>query len=477
MHSLLEFLSTQEEQFRKPRLASLYSDFRLQRATNPHGYAANLSAWETGLAHAAWAGLLPGGHDTLLLTTGEALLRALETKEWGRPLALAPVIDEAISQGRMISVESFIKSPTSIYHRSWFILPWRLLSWSTYRIGLESPFSTSGTLQNERYVLVKNVEKAAVKVKAAIACHQSRVDRVLSIQEFRKEVEIALGITSGLTNDDFRILLVHLSRDMKCLSYDSQVVKIGYGGDNVVSEITQEDINIVSLKSLIANLSKQLEVLSPKINELDQKARAAVSNKNRVVAMASLRSKKLYETVFFRRSETLAQLEAVYRKIEEAVDQVEAIRVMQTSSQVLQALNSEVGGTERVEDVLEDLRRNMAQVNEVSDILNEAAQAGSVVDESNIDDELEALEREDQAKSHRTSATETKEKLEHLERTLTPSSDHITAKSEVRHEASSGQDAMNDSTRALKRLSLDMGDIGTVATSQEALNETEALTY
>ena len=254
-------------------------------------------------------------------------------------------------------------------------------------------------------------------------------------------------------------------------------MKIGYGGDNVVSEITQEDINIVSLKSLIANLSKQLEVLSPKINELDQKARAAVSNKNRVVAMASLRSKKLYETVFFRRSETLAQLEAVYRKIEEAVDQVEAIRVMQTSSQVLQALNSEVGGTERVEDVLEDLRRNMAQVNEVSDILNEAAQAGSVVDESNIDDELEALEREDQAKSHRTSATETKEKLEHLERTLTPSSDHITAKSEVRHEASSGQDAMNDSTRALKRLSLDMGDIGTVATSQEALNETEALTY
>ena len=70
----------------------MYSDFRLQRVTNPDGYAANIVAWETALAHAVEAGKVPGSHDILSLESGPELLRALETKEWGRPLALGAVI-------------------------------------------------------------------------------------------------------------------------------------------------------------------------------------------------------------------------------------------------------------------------------------------------------------------------------------------------------------------------------------------------
>ena len=47
------------------------------------------------LSKATRAGLIPSsshGHDTLSLRTGEDLLQALETKEWGRPLALGTVI-------------------------------------------------------------------------------------------------------------------------------------------------------------------------------------------------------------------------------------------------------------------------------------------------------------------------------------------------------------------------------------------------
>ena len=76
----------------RQRLASLYSDFRLQRSTNPDAYAANLSAWNTGLAHAAQASLIPGGTDVLSLRTGEALLKALELRDLGRPLALGAVV-------------------------------------------------------------------------------------------------------------------------------------------------------------------------------------------------------------------------------------------------------------------------------------------------------------------------------------------------------------------------------------------------
>jgi charged multivesicular body protein 7 len=80
---------------KRARLPSLYSDFTLQRHTNPDGYAANVAAWERALQKAAKAGLIPTPgdmHDTLSIRTGEDLLRSLETKEWGRPLALERVI-------------------------------------------------------------------------------------------------------------------------------------------------------------------------------------------------------------------------------------------------------------------------------------------------------------------------------------------------------------------------------------------------
>lgn len=76
-------------------MPSLYADFTLQRHSNPDGYAANTLVWINALSKAAQAGLVPadgGDHDTLSLRTGDALLQSLETKEWGRPLALGPVI-------------------------------------------------------------------------------------------------------------------------------------------------------------------------------------------------------------------------------------------------------------------------------------------------------------------------------------------------------------------------------------------------
>lgn len=76
----------------RARIPSLYSDFRLQRTANPDGYSANIAAWETGLSHALQEGLIPEGKDVLSLRTGDAVLQALDTREWGKPLALAAVI-------------------------------------------------------------------------------------------------------------------------------------------------------------------------------------------------------------------------------------------------------------------------------------------------------------------------------------------------------------------------------------------------
>jgi charged multivesicular body protein 7 len=94
------------------RLPSLYSDFTLQKKTNPEGYAVNIAAWEQALNRAAKRGYTSSrgvrvrsgsigspknteGNkkktDHLILRTDESLLRDLELPEWGRPVALGAV--------------------------------------------------------------------------------------------------------------------------------------------------------------------------------------------------------------------------------------------------------------------------------------------------------------------------------------------------------------------------------------------------
>lgn len=107
-------------------MPSLYSDFTLQKKTNPDGYAVNVAAWEQALNRAAKRGYTSSRGvrvrsgsvtsqknnartrkktDHLILRTDESLLRDLELPEWGRPVALGAVFvrdcfgDEIDTQG------------------------------------------------------------------------------------------------------------------------------------------------------------------------------------------------------------------------------------------------------------------------------------------------------------------------------------------------------------------------------------------
>jgi charged multivesicular body protein 7 len=145
---------------------------------------------------------------------------------------------------------------------------------------------------------------------------------------------------------------------------------------------------------------------------LNTNAKASLNNKNRVSALSALKSKKIAEHNLKQRSDTLNQLEEVYHKIEQAADQVDIVRVMQASTNVLRSLHAQTGGVETVENVVDNLREEMSKVDEVGTIINEA---GPVVDEGEIDDELEALEKQEAREKEEKEAEETRERLTQLD--------------------------------------------------------------
>lgn len=183
--------------------------------------------------------------------------------------------------------------------------------------------------------------------------------------------------------------------------------------------------------------------LEAKIVDLNNAAKVSLNRKNRVSALSALRSKKLVEQNLKQRTDTLAQLEEIYTKIEQAADQVEIVRVMEASTGVLRGLHAQIGGVEKVEDVVEELREEMSKVDEVGNILNEA---GPVIDESEIDEELEALENQERQAKEEKEAEETRRKLAELD-SIQQAAKEATRKAEAE------QDTASDLAESIGKLS------------------------
>ncbi|CAK3932364.1 snf7 family [Lecanosticta acicola] len=442
---LLEFLRTHEEAFRsRSRLASLYSDFRYQRNTNPDGYVANSSAWLRALSNAAKEGLIPSqsatGSDRLLLSTGEELVRDLQTQEYGRPLALGAVVQDAVKSGRLVNMKEFLEKEGSIYHKggiaSWIPGPGDVVRWGLRQVGLLGE-GREDQLVKGQWVIVANVEAAAKMVtEQASKIATSNTTRVFSKDLFNSRFASTVGVDS-LTQNDLNVLLRHLQRDRAAIAYSpaSGTVKFKADAEAQPSPISEEDVSIASLRTLISDLEPQIDQLTARISQLDIIARTAVSKKQLSAAKTALRQRKLADTKLQQRTSTLAQLEDVYAKIEQAADQVEIVRVMEMSGQTLKNLNKQTGGVERVQDVMEGLREEMMNVDEIRTAINEVS-AGEV-DEVEVEDELEALEKverekieaqekedrekreaeekEDREKKEAEEAEQTRKRLEELE--------------------------------------------------------------
>ncbi|KAI1497876.1 Snf7-domain-containing protein [Biscogniauxia marginata] len=441
MSELLDYLVQNDQNFRRARLPALYSDFRSQRTLNPDGYTANVSAWKQGLAHAALAGRAPSAsksptHNHLLLEPdGDAFLRALESKQFGRPLALGTALQDALAAGELLPLSQFLAARQSIYtskssttsFASWASIPFAVLGWGLRQIGLVAGGGGGAgedTIPRGQFVVLQNLEIAGKAFVDTAADRTSPFERTFSKTQFRRTFEGSLLEGRRLSEMDLEVLVKFLSHDKGILVTDGNTIKIRNPEDADV--ITEEDSAIASLKELTEDLAQQTEVLSRRVDELGLAAQDAVRRKNRVAALAALRSKKRAEAHLATRHATLSQLEDVATKMQQAADNVQLVRVMRSSTAALRGLNARVGGAEKVEEVLDGLREQMGEVDEVGNIIAEVGAGAGVVDEVEVDDEFEAMLAEERNKEEEAErikeaqqekeAEETRRKLAELEK-------------------------------------------------------------
>ncbi|KAH8709538.1 Uncharacterized protein HC256_009457 [Beauveria bassiana] len=412
MGELAEFLAQNDAAFRRARLPALYADFRPQRTLNPDGYSANVTAWRHALSLLARRGLLSQGTNTniLILNLEESLLRKLESRQFGQPLALGTVVRESIAASVMFPVQTFLQAQQSVFQKSWSGVPWAIMGWTLRQMGLVDPARGDDRLPKGQYVLLENVEAATKQFSDIMAEHTSKFDRVFTKSQFYNTFASDLIDSQRLSEADMNVLLCYLSRDKGLIEYDGRIVRVKGVGDQ--SGITEDDKAIASLKEVTLKVKHQADLLSARIDELELDAKKALARKNKVSALAALRQKKAAEQTLSTRYATLNQLEETANKIEQAADNVAVVRALEASSGVLRSLNAQIGTPDKVDTVMDELRERVADTEELAALLAEST--GAPVDEGEIDDELAEMEREARDKEEEKQAESAKHEIESL---------------------------------------------------------------
>jgi charged multivesicular body protein 7 len=321
------------------------------------------------------------------------------------------VFHDAVQKKEMVPLKDFLTSKESIYKTSWIPSPWKVLQWGLRQAGVIGHPRAPDKLGVGNFVVLKNVEVAADEILKKMKEHTSTADRVLSKADFLARFSTILNPASPLTTNDLNILLVHLARDKQAISYNAQTIKFKPEHQAEPEPITQDDEAIANLRDTLANINAQIPPLMEKITIADSAAREAVKAKQMVRAKAALRSKKLAETSLAQRSDVAHQLESVYTQLQSAADQVGIVEAMRAGADALKSLNEKVGGAEGVQGVVDAVNEQMATTEEITNIINETDQP---LDEAEIDDEFEAMERAEREKVEREEAEKTRARLAEL---------------------------------------------------------------
>jgi charged multivesicular body protein 7 len=97
-------------------------------------------------------------NDRFVLKTGEELSRSLQTQEFGRPLALGAVLQDAVERKELVPLAEFLNAKKSIYAKTWIPTPWQAVSWGLKQLGVMGGESVEDKLVAGNFVVMANVE-------------------------------------------------------------------------------------------------------------------------------------------------------------------------------------------------------------------------------------------------------------------------------------------------------------------------------
>lgn len=155
-------------------------------------------------------------------------------------------------------------------------------------------------------------------------------------------------------------------------------------------KITAQDKAIFQLKRQRDNLKQYLKRINVVVDRQTTLAKQAVLEGKMDKAKVYLRLKKQQQSIIQSTYDQLANLELLIGTIEFKLIEKDVVYGLSQGNEVLKKLNSEMS-VDKIDRVMDDLEEERLKVDEVLDMLGLSL---TNAEEHDVDDELEALERE-----------------------------------------------------------------------------------
>ncbi|KAJ1642748.1 ESCRT-III subunit protein snf7 [Coemansia erecta] len=168
-------------------------------------------------------------------------------------------------------------------------------------------------------------------------------------------------------------------------------MKLFFGG-NKANKATPKEA-VVSLRENIAMLEKREAHLQSKMENEEKIARANVT-KNKRVALAALKRKKILQEQLDKMMGSRMTIETQVMAIEAANINMETFTAMKLGTEAMKNIHKKLD-IDKVEDTLDDMEEQMELANGVSEAISQPKLFGAELDEDELNAELEGLEQEE----------------------------------------------------------------------------------
>ncbi|KIX94898.1 uncharacterized protein Z520_09207 [Fonsecaea multimorphosa CBS 102226] len=163
------------------------------------------------------------------------------------------------------------------------------------------------------------------------------------------------------------------------------------GNSQSAHKISAQDRAILDMKNQrdkLRQYQKRITVITTRETEI---AKECLAKGDKARALLALRRKKYQESLLSKTDAQLEQLEKLTSSVEFALVQKDVLFGLQQGTQVLNMIHKEMGGLEGVEKMMGETEEARRYQQEISEAL---AGQMSNEDEDEVEDELEAMERE-----------------------------------------------------------------------------------
>ncbi|KAK0660744.1 Charged multivesicular body protein 6-A [Lasiodiplodia hormozganensis] len=163
------------------------------------------------------------------------------------------------------------------------------------------------------------------------------------------------------------------------------------GNSGSTPKISAQDKAILDMKNQRDKLHQYQKKIIVITNRETEIAKECLKRGDKRRALLALRRKKYQESLLQKTDSQLAQLETLTSDVEFALVQKDVLFGLQQGTSVLKEIHKEMGGLENVEKLMGENEEAQAYQREISEML---AGRMSNQDEDEVEDELDALEKE-----------------------------------------------------------------------------------